>query len=146
MHHRFRLVMVLLVCRTSLHKPTDVYVHVLSLLLAETETIVVLLSSVFQLLSDSSRRVRRAINLVLDVFCRVMGVLMRWLRASVCVFESVEEFHVTVLSSTRFSCCVVPSTLAGCRATHQVCDVSSLWCGFRMQYSLLGVFFLCAFG
>ena len=51
--------------------------------MTETETFVVLLSSMFQQLSDSSRRVRRAIDLVLDVFCRVMGVLMRWLRASV---------------------------------------------------------------
>ena len=77
--------------------------------MAETETFVVLLSSMFKQLSDSSRRVRRAIDLVLDVFCRVMGVLMRWLRASVCVFESLKEVHVTVLSSTRFSCCMVPS-------------------------------------
>ena len=77
--------------------------------MAETETFVVLLSSIKKKLSDSSRRVRRAIDLVLDVFYRVMGVLMRWLRASVCVFESFQVVHVTVLSSTRFSCCVVPS-------------------------------------
>ena len=85
-------------------------VSVLFLLMAETETFVVLLSSTFKQLSDSSRRVRRAIDLVLDVFFRVMGVFLRWLRASVCVFESVNEVHVTVPSSTRFSCCVVPST------------------------------------
>ena len=31
MHHRLRLVMILLVCRTSLHKPTDVFLTVFSL-------------------------------------------------------------------------------------------------------------------
>ena len=56
--------------------------------MAETETFVVLLSSTFKQLSDSSRRVRRAIDLVLDVFFRVIGVFLRLLRASVCVFES----------------------------------------------------------
>ena len=78
--------------------------------MAETETFVVLLSSMFQQLSDSSRLVRRAMNLVLDMFFRVMGVLMRWLRASVCDFESFQEVHVTMLSSVRFSFCVVPLT------------------------------------